>query len=332
MTPNSIIYDEPVLDPLFRATIPESLGPGPNGENATYYEPDFNVYVLSCIDQIQFCNPTTDACSPLIAPSALNGNVLETSKLGFNAAQLNTAFHIGFAVPAQSTYDIVNARGANSLRASETVIDNRNIGLPATQWMIEVSTWFGVSMAKLQQKIVQLATGPDSIPDGATLILTAPQNKYQKHICDNQKIRSSSDTISFSVLGVAIILVVGTLIIITNLFLDILVGYLRRRFGWKDYKRLQWIVDEKLQLQRLAYEEAGQGQWSGGLDAVPVTKNGELLGLPGHVDSSHPRLGNRSDASETAYHGGGGVSEAEGLMGGKGGASATVHAVSGSPY
>lgn len=333
IAPNSVIYNAPVTDPLFTATTEYNISTGVEGANTTYYQPDRYVYVLSCIDQIQFCNPTSDACTPLFAPSFLEAKMLETSHLGLNAAQLNTAFHIGFAVPQQSTFDNVHPRGANPLRASETVIDNRNVGLPSTHWMTEVSSWFGVSMAKLQQKIVQLATGPDNIPDGATLQLIAQGNKWQKHICNNQKVRSSGDTISFSVLGVAIILIVGTFIILTNLILDILVGFIRSEFGWKDYKRLQWILDEKLQMQRLAYEEAGQGQWSGGADAVPVTSKGDMLGVPVHVDRLHPRLGNRGEVEETGYvgAGGGGMPEAEGLMGAKGGTYTNVQPVLGSP-
>ena len=328
VSPNSIIYDAPVLDPLFTATTAESIGPI-NGQNVTSYTPDRFVYALSCIDQVQFCNPTTDACTPLEAPSSITGDVLETSLLGLNAAQLNTAVHIDLAVLPLNTFEIVNSRGANSLRASETVVEDRNIGLPPTQWMIEVSTWFGISMAKLQQSIVQFATGPDFIPDGTSLILTAPQNKWQQHICNNQKIRSTSGTISFSVLGIAIILIVGTIIIMTNLILDTLTGFVRKHLGWKDYKRLQWILDEKLQLQRLAYEEVGQGQWSGGLDAIPVTVKGDTFGLPADVDKLHPRLGaNRSnELKDTAYHNGAGTPESEGLMGGKNGASTTAHAV-----
>ncbi len=42
------------------------------------------------------------------------------------------------------------------------------------------------------------------------------------------------------------------------------VGFIRHQFHWKEHKKLQWTLDEKLQLQPMAYEEAGQGHWSGG--------------------------------------------------------------------
>ena len=92
-------------------------------------------------------------------------------------------------------------------------------------------------------------------------------------------------------------------------------GFIRRKLHWKDHKTLQWTLDEKLQLQRLAYEEAGQGRWSGGTNAVPVTAMGDKFGMPGGVDKAHPRLG-RVDRQSTTH--GDGVPENEGLMDQKG--------------
>lgn len=64
-----------------------------------------------------------------------------------------------------------------------------------------------------------------------------------------------------------------------------------------------------MQLQRMAFEGGGQGHWSGGADSVPVTRIGELLGLPEGVDGRHPRLGRRRSGSR------GGMAESESLMG-----------------
>lgn len=174
--------------------------------------------------------------------------------------------------------------------------------------MTEVSTWFAVSMAKLQQKVIEYATGPDYIPDG--MYLRRPV-ELQEKMCKNQIVMSSSGTISFSVLGIAIILILGAALIITSLLLPSVIGLLRTWLRWKQYKSLQWTLDEKLQLQRLAYEEAGQGHWRGGASSVPVTRENDLIGIPEGVDLTHPRLG----------HGGSGANrtpENESLMGEKG--------------
>ena len=88
----------------------------------------------------------------------------------------------------------------------------------------------------------------------------------------------------------AIILILGSILIITSLALDSVMGFVRRKLHWKDYKSLQWTLDDKLQLQRMAYEEAGQRYWSSGESSVPVTKKGDKLGIPEGVDLVHPRL------------------------------------------
>ena len=89
-------------------------------------------------------------------------------------------------------------------------------------------------------------------------------------MCQNQKIRSRSGTVSFSVLGMAIILILGSFLITTSLALDSVMGFVRRKLHWKDYKSLQWTLDDKSQLQRIAYEEAGQRHWSSGENPVPI--------------------------------------------------------------
>ena len=225
-----------------------------------------------------------------------------------------TALRLDLITEYLTTYYSVNSRGANALRASETVNGLDQIFLPNNQWMIEVSTWFAVSMAKLQQRVISYATGPGYIPDA--MYLSRPVEIEEK-MCKNQIVRSSSGTISFSVLGLAIIVIIGAALISTSIVLSTVVGILRRWLKWKEYKGLQWTLDEKLQLQRLAYEEAGQGHWSGGADSVPLMKNGDLIGVPEGVDTTHPRLGRlwRHSESGSVITG---APEIESLMGDKG--------------
>lgn len=236
------------------------------------------------------------------------------NKIGLSQDQSVTALQLLPITASLITYRSVHARGANALRASETVSDLLQIQLPNTQWMTEVNTWFAVSMARLQQKVIEYATGPGSIPDG--MVLSRPQPAQEK-LCKNQIVRSFSGTISFSVLGLAIILIIGSLLLSISLVLPLLVGALRHVFEWKKHKGLQWTLDSKLQMQRLAYEEAGQGHWSGGASSVPVTRENDMLGMPEGVDAKHPRLGRawrHSDNGSAAN----GPMESESLMGDKG--------------
>lgn len=311
LTPNSVRYDGPVTDPFFNATTPFNL-PNDDGTNSTFYLSTDWVYALACTDQHQYCNPTNKQCTPLNSFSLAHQS-LDENKIGLNEAQMVTLLRLDLLTEFLTTYYSVNSRGANALRASETVNDLSQIGLPNNQWMTEVSTWFAVSMAKLQQTVIDYATGPGYIPDG--MYLSRPVEQQEK-MCKNQILRSSSGNISFSVLGLAIILILGTILISTGLVLPTVVGLLRHWFKWKEHKSLQWRVDGKLQLQRLAYEEAGQGHWSGGADSVPLTRKNELIGVPEGVDAKHPRLGRvrrHSHSGSVAS----GTPESESLMGDK---------------
>lgn len=313
LAPNSVRYEAPVTDPFYAATTPFNLSIDGGTTNYTYYTSDQWVNALACTDQHQYCNPTNKQCTPLTSLVLAHKSLFE-NKISLNQAQMVTALRLDLITQFLTTYFSVNSRGASALRASETVNNLDQIPLPNNQWMTEVSTWFSVSMAKLQQRVIEYATGPGYIPDGMTLSRPVEQ---QEKMCKNQIVRSSGGTISFSVLGVAIILILGAALIFTSLVLPTAIGLLRKWLKWKEYKGLQWTLDGKLQLQRLAYEEAGQGHWSGGASSVPLMRKGDLIGVPEGVDTTHPRLGRARRHSE----GGSlatGTPEIESLMGDKG--------------
>ena len=304
---NRVHYEEIVTDPLYGATIPYSL------PHANYYTSDSAVTVPACTDQFQFCTPNTGECTELTGMIAF-GEDDQLDQLDLNSYQSATASHIVALLPSLMVWASVQSRGVGALQASETLHGNSiQIGLPSNQWMKEVSTWYGVSMALLQRKVVEFATGPSYVPEGYTL--AGPLDEYEEKLCKNQKIRTSNGTTSFSVLGVAVILIVGTFLIVTHLVLDLIMQFFRQTFGWKEYKSLQWTLDGKFQMQRLAYEEAGQSQWTGGASAVPVTIEHDKMGVPKNVDTNHPRL-NQSGTGSVAYVSE--VPEREGLMPPKG--------------
>ena len=306
LAPNSISYAQPVADPFFSANTPNVVSnPVDNGTtNFTYYSSDVDVHVLGCIDQHQFCNPTNSQCTPLTAYWLASHGF---EKLGMSPMQIEVASRLSRGLIFMNMYFSVNGRGSSALRAAETVYELAQQGsLPDDQWILEVSSWFAVSMAKLQQAVVAYATGPTDVHEGS--YISRPANANEEAMCFAQKVRSSAGTISFSVLGVAIILIVGALLILTNLVLETIVGFIQRKTDTGDYKRLQWILDEKMQMQRLAYEGAGQGRWRGGANTVPITAFGDVFGIPDLVDKKHPRLDTRGGSP------GGGPTEGDGLM------------------
>ena len=283
LAPNSVKYIGPVNDPWFSATTEYPVPRPETGTTTTLYDSDHYINALACTDQYQFC--TKHKCTPLTASLvAINAS----QGLGLNLMQTAIRDRLALYSLSTNTFWSTYGLGSDALRASDTLFMANQGALPDKQWTIEVSSWMATSLARLQALAVQYATGPPTVTD-KNLILT-PNSTEEKTMCRAQKVRSASGTTSFSVLGVAIILIVGTILISLSLLLSTIVCELRRSFHYKDHKRMQYLLDEKLQLHRLAYEEAGQGYWENCGNSIPITKEGELLGVPEGVDKDHPRL------------------------------------------
>lgn len=194
---------------------------------------------------------------------------------GFSPMQTQTA--LGIARVLHSITTQISNRGASGLVVSEKLAKMYQLALPNNQWHLEVSNFMAVNMAKLQQLMVDFATGPTFLPRGT--VRTEPVSDFDRILCLNQRIQHSGEHVSFSVLGVVVILVGGGVIILFSPWIDTMGNLLQRLLSGKSDARRprQWILNEKLQLQRLAYESKGQGVWSNVTDPVPVTQHGQLL-------------------------------------------------------
>ncbi|KAI9716556.1 MAG: hypothetical protein M1812_005287 [Candelaria pacifica] len=274
LSQNSISSPKPCDDPMFSAHQTTN-----DSSTFTSYRHDHFINVLGCIDRHQYCNPNAldqDYACTALTSSGTAGHSIQN--LSANAAQILTAGRLAVQLSSLTIQGSVNGRDASALRASETVYDKSQAPLPNNQWQIESSSWFATSLAKLQRIAVEYATGPDFLPEGTSV--QAPTDELSRAMCRSQKVRDTGSNTSFSVLGVAVIIALGGLLILTNMILEPIVGWIQGRSkNPNQHRRLQWILDEKLQLQRVAYEEAGIGLWQGPMDLVPVTARGEAFGL-----------------------------------------------------
>lgn len=246
---------------------------------------------MACTDQYQFCNPLlpeSTACTPLFGSHDAFTNI---ASISLNALQQTTASLIYYNLRPTSMYYSIYNRGAGALRAQEKVILLAQSDITDTHWHTEVTSWFDTALAKLQRSVMSYAAGPEHVVPGSHI--QKPTGPLTSAMCYSQKISTSSDTVSFSVLGVAIILAIGILIIGIWLTLETAIGWVQRRYNWGDYRRLRWIMDDKMQLQRMAFEEAGMGNWSKLSSNVPVTEKDQVFGGLRHVDPDQPRLGER---------------------------------------
>ncbi|KAL0258270.1 hypothetical protein SLS55_007443 [Diplodia seriata] len=159
--------------------------------------------------------------------------------------------------------------------------------IPDYQWQLDVEKLNNISLAWLQQYFVDIATGPSDPRMDPFSIL--PRNENDKRTCRNQKILSSDYT-NFSIFGLATTLVAGGLIIIVSYVLEPLVIWIQRRRNLDVYARVEWSMNQTLQLQRMAHEELGLGEWECCDADVPRTRRRERLAVLDLDDMKHPKL------------------------------------------
>ena len=186
---------------------------------------------------------------------------------GLSTAQQAIFQRISYGSVFTGIAKVINGRSATALRAAEPVRVTRQPSLPADQWKIEISSWFSTGLAMLQFVVQEYATPGKILP--GTVVLQ-PETAADRAMCSSQKTLTLNGTTSFSVLGLAIILTVGILLILTSFVLETVIGWI----GLKS--RLNWVLDDKLQLQRMVFESRGV-RWTNTDGPIPVTEAGDIF-------------------------------------------------------
>ncbi|KAL1605012.1 hypothetical protein SLS60_004555 [Paraconiothyrium brasiliense] len=304
---NDIRYYGQVEDPIFQAT-GELFTILDAGQNVTIYTSDYFVNPLACIDQHQFCNPSNEKCTKLDAYSPA---VIAAQKdLEYNPMQYGTVSTLSLDLYLSTISQSIGGRGSSALRAQELVTGLFSGPLPKDQWKKEVCAaafrevtsscsqveyWFTTGLSKVQKYFVDYASGPSNVLNGTHI--SKPYDAPSRQLCESQiiKVPPGSNATSFSTLGVAIILTVGGLVILAHVILEYIVANV---VPTKNYKLVRWALDDKLQLQRLAFEGAGVGSWNAGIGAVPTTKRTQTFGMEMGGDRRHPTMTFTDDDEE----------------------------------
>ncbi|KAF2183496.1 hypothetical protein K469DRAFT_689964 [Zopfia rhizophila CBS 207.26] len=263
------------------------------------YLTDEPASTMGCTTQLQFCNPNLPKdkrCEPLRGVNA-NANRIEglwSEKQLTRIAWAAQTMRQGFFIPNNFAAFI----GTSVLSARYNLAMGVNGPLPPNQWELEVEHLVGASLASLQSAFVESANGP--LREILKQFQVHPKDNEAMSMCTNQKIISTLYS-SFSVLGLSIILILGSILIITDIFLEPGLNYWQTRraesgklphhnFTGSTHSRLEWRVMSVLQLQRLAHEAVGSGSWFKTSSENPITKPMEKLGILDVSDEKRPFL------------------------------------------
>ncbi|KAF2666860.1 hypothetical protein BT63DRAFT_321076 [Microthyrium microscopicum] len=285
MSLNDISFASPVDDPWYsvhqKFDVVNVAG-GPSQER--YYRDDF-MRVLGCVSKYQYCNPNAvpnATCTPLTgavpAQEAAYG-LFDTE----NQAYFNWTLQA--LSQAASPGGVVTNLGITSLLGRTAKFLSLQPALANNQWELEVENWFKVALADMQQNIVLQATGPGD--PSVNRFVKKLNTTDQKKLCTTQKIRSNS-YMNFSVLGLILTLAIGVLIMIVGTVLPTIAEH----FNHNGYKSLEWKTNDVFQLQRLAYEGVGAGNWKRATHDCPTTDLNYPLPDLDINDLNHPRLRN----------------------------------------
>ncbi|EFQ27438.1 uncharacterized protein GLRG_01933 [Colletotrichum graminicola M1.001] len=277
IAPNSVIHIEQNDDAVFGASIPIELSDG-----ATVYRPDRYVSPIACADRHRICNPNNGICTTPQGGTETVRNA-RGKDIDLNPVQLATVDRMGLHFAASTFQHLIWTRTQSFLKAQELVADLTQLPLPSNQWQIEMASLFADNLSKMQHYMLEYVTGPSLVVEG-TIERTwdsagsssRAQEDYraaQEDMCHRQKIKSSQGTINFSVVGLSLLLGLGSLFIGFSYLLESITQVLQRITGLGVRKAKRWERDENLQVMRMLFELNGAGTWKGSTDCFPTTES-----------------------------------------------------------
>ena len=253
----TVIYNSDVTDPWFL-----------NNKND-------NVGVLGCLDRRLICNGENN-CIPL---STNVSNM--SSELQLNQGQTAILKRLSINIDA-ARFMVPNIVQHDSFLANDLAVYHSVLNLPNNQWQKELENWFLVGLTHLQLQSAQYVTSLNGLLNDTYRITPGADDSW---MCFSQTI-VRDDYTSFSSFGIAIIVLVGSLIIMLSFVINPIIAAMNAWFLNDTNDTLEWETDGLLQLQRLAYENGGMGHWSTGKHEVPLTHYQTRFGLPLHTESS----------------------------------------------
>ncbi|PIA93909.1 hypothetical protein CB0940_04186 [Cercospora beticola] len=238
----------PVHDPWFKTTnshtIPHITYSGATYE--TWFAEYDTIGTLACFEDDEICNPALGICSP-VNPygSSLSGDLTELLRL--NEKQGSTLRRVTDALAKSAFGDMVVELNGASMLARRRSFDNTGSSLPANQWVLELQQWVSTSLVATEIAAKQFVTG---YGNEAYNRYVRPPTAVESWMCQNQ-VTTSTAYSSFSVLGLGIIVALGALIVLTNMFIEPIMLRLPGTTKWATKQKVistAWRMSELLAL------------------------------------------------------------------------------------
>lgn len=244
------------------------------------------------------------------------GNLSILADLGLNNIQQVTAAMVLEAALEGSVWNVVDQLGDKALIASNYISLQQyfwSSTLANNQWQIEVANWFSVGLAQIQRIFIRNYRRPTE-----DILLKYweyfPENATNEQVFyANQKVQNSDYT-SFSVIGLALNLGLGCLILLAGHSIPTLVPKLQRKLAERRGNRStasdHWIMNSAIQQQRMVFQLHGRGYWIKQEERIPITGQLEPFEAPpllnansqasfrAVVQRSSDEAGSRTDACD----------------------------------
>jgi hypothetical protein len=260
-------YLSPINDPWFLSQDPvvvPGLFNGDNSTNTTVYMNDYSVSAVACTTQSQLCSIQSGQCSELGAEVPFQDGS-ELSSI-FTESQMPILNRLASTSFSHVPLDV----GSANLLASAHCWYETCDALPENQWQLEFSRYFNTWVTNMQLNSLVFVSGPlDPVYQPYWL----PASTEDSWMCSSQ-IVVRSDYLSFSVLGVALIMSIGGLIILLNISFDKMLGFFRKERG---EAAKEWQHMSLFQMQRVALEGCQLGSWRSLEKDVPTTNHFETF-------------------------------------------------------
>lgn len=258
---NPVIYLQPNYDPIFRTS--EHMEYDSAGHSS--YNASAPVSILACLEQYEFCNPATPGFPVCTAVGSDSVETLSLSEEQLATLRRLVLIHQGATL---------NLAEANLFLASRSLFSGIQWAeLPSTQWRRELSKWFSVGLAMIQQGFVDSATVPGN---GLAFAGLSTNISIAAASCKRQIVRGVVGFQNFNMLAIVIVLVLGSIIIVIGLSIDSIVGLFQRRFRGASEALVHWTLDGVFQLQRLAYRGVGIRSWRDEDTYIPIVVTRDL--------------------------------------------------------